>query len=166
MVQVNNITFGYSDSEDRLWVRLQLNNGKETNLWLTRRLTSALCQAITQMIEKNTLENTASLSTEALNKELRREFFEISQSTWDPTPAAPTPDQISSNHITGLCHTIQIDSGDNWQIRLLGPGQQIYVLPIDRHLIQKLLLAIIKQAELAQWEITPTNQWLRTCLTN
>ena len=161
-MQANNITFGFSDSEDRLWARVQLQNNSEAHLWLTRRLTLAACHGIVQVIEKNTFENGQPLSEDLLNKYLRREFFEITQTTWDPAPAAPNTSQTPTADInpSGLCHTIKIDGGNVWQIQLIGPQQQTYVLPLDRRLMQKILLALLKQMEVAQWGGTPVKPWL------
>jgi hypothetical protein len=42
------LTFGYSDSEDRLW----LKSGEGTNFWLTRRLLSRFIVPATDLLEK------------------------------------------------------------------------------------------------------------------
>ena len=157
--QANNITFGYSDSEDRIWLRLLLTEGGEARLWLTRRLCIGICNGVAGMIEKYTPAS----EQESVETYLKKEFYEASRSTFDPTP--PPPSKETSNETLspsmGLCRTAYIDAGDVWRLRLVGPQQIEYVLPLDRTLTQKVLVALFKQAHIAGWSIPSTHNWLR-----
>ena len=155
----NNITFGYSDSEDRMWLRLLLVEGGEAKMWLTRRLCQGLCNGIAKLIEQHTSVNNEKLSGDNLAQHLKTEFYETSRSTWDPAPPPATKEVVTAP--MGLCHTIYIDSGENWCIRFADPGKLEYALPMDRHLIQKTLLALYKQAQQAGWNISTSYSWLR-----
>ena len=158
----NNITFGYSDSEDRLWIRLVLSDQSEARFWLTRRLTENLCQAIAGVIEKNTQAQHPNLSEQEVNQYLRKEFFEVTQSTWDPTPPPP---QATHNETPlpamQLCQTINIDFGSHWQLRFSGARGPEYTLVIEPIQASKFLLALLKQSQMGHWQITTDKAWLQ-----
>jgi len=156
---INNITFGYADSEDRMWLRLLLAEGGEARMWLTRRLCEGLCNGIAKLIEQHTVINNEKLSGENLAQHLKTEFYETTRNTWDSAPPPAKKEQAMAP--MGLCHTMYIDSGENWCIRLVGPSKIEYALPMDRHLIKKILLALHKQAQQARWNIPVNHEWLR-----
>lgn len=158
-IEAHNVTFGYSDSEDRLWIRLQLQGHTEARLWLTRRLCLAACQGIAQLIEKNTLPEA---SIDEKNQYLKKEFFEISKATWDPSPEPPKPSTDQPAPITrpSLCQSISIDAGNKWALRFKESTQISYELPLDRSLMQKILLALLKQAHRAGWHIPISQTWI------
>lgn len=155
----NTVTFGYADSEDRMWLRLLLVDGGEAKMWLTRRMCESLCNSIAKLIEGHTLVNDEKLSGDTLTQHLKTEFYETTISTWDPSPP-PAKNETNATPMS-LCHSISIDAGDNWCIRFSGVNNVEYALPMDRRLIQKTLLAIYKQAQQAGWNITTTYSWLR-----
>jgi hypothetical protein len=160
----HNITFGYADSEDRLWARLLLTDQAEAKLWLTRKLCLGICQGICDMLEKYTYINGQKLEGAPLEKQLRTEYFEASRSTWDPTPPPPQPNNSTpsaTNPIISLCHTAHIDAGSTWQLRFLSPHYPELRLPLDRYLTLKIFLAITQQAHKAGWNIQPTKNWLK-----
>jgi len=158
--KISNITFGYSDSEDRMWLRLLLTEGGEAKMWLTRRLCQGLCNGIANVIEQHTVVDNEKLTGDTLAQHLKTEFYETTRSTWDPAPPPGKKEDITIP--MGLCHTIYIDStGSTWCIRLVGPNHVEYALMTDRRLIQKTLLAIYKQAQQAGWNIATTHDWLR-----
>lgn len=161
--QVHNITFGYSDSEDRIWVRLILQEGGEARLWLTRRLCIALCRGIIQLIEKYTFKEGRTLIGDELNVHLRNEFYETSRSTWDPTPPPPAQKKQSpesNNYSTALCHQVSIDGGSQWALRFSATQNLDYQLALDRKLTQKILVALLKQSQAIAWDIQLPNTWL------
>ena len=161
-MQAQTITFGYSDSEDRLWIRLVLVDQSEARFWLTRRLTENLCQAMAGLIEQNTQAQHPSLSTQEVNQYLRKEFFEVTHSTWDPTPPPPQATQNNTPTPTmQLCQTINIDLGLTWQLRFSGTRGPEYTLGIEPNQAPKFLLALLKQSQIGHWQVTTDKIWLQ-----
>jgi len=159
--KVCNITFGYSDSEDRLWLRLILAEGGEAILWLTRRLCLALCSAIANQIEKYTVINNIPLQGDALRQHLKKEFFETKTSTWAPSPAPQKQEEKINNPPSGVCHTAFIDTdGKVWVLRLAGPNNVEYALPMEREKILKILFALTRQANQNEWGLNREYRWM------
>lgn len=156
MTQINNITLGYSDSEDRIWLRLVLANGNESFLWLTRKLTLQVITAIEKLITQETSTNTFNNSSTDI---LKNEFFEKSISVFDPTPEPPAKNQIPEK--CGLCHQIKITYTPTWQISFEMPNNINYQLNLDRDKIFKVLIALIRQSNKANWQDSYQPSWAR-----
>ena len=159
-MQAQTITFGYSDSEDRLWIRLVLEDQSDAKFWLTRRLTENLAQTMASLIEKNVEAQYPHFSPEEIHQYLRKEFFEVTQSTWDPTPPPPNAQPHQAPQVMQLCQTIHIDLGAVWQLRFSGTRGHEYTLSIEAHLAPKLLLALLKQAQIGHWQLQIDKSWL------
>ena len=72
---ITNITFGYADSEDRLWARLIMTDQSETTIWLTRALCQAVCNGFGQLLEKNTsLNPDEPMSVDAIKKYVKTDI--------------------------------------------------------------------------------------------
>jgi len=55
MLQARTLTIGFSDSEDRLWLRLGTDHEGAVQLWLTRRVLAQMLPQVWELLEK-TLE--------------------------------------------------------------------------------------------------------------
>lgn len=152
-----NITFGYSDSEDRMWARLQLvDTDDEYRVWLTRRLCHNICNALIQLIEKNT----AIADKADKHNYLKKEFYESSRSTWDPTPEAP---KISANNKSAnmyFCNKVEISSGQEWLLKFTSNDNKTCHFKANRVHILKILVALIKQTKTAHWNLDIPSTWL------
>ena len=160
---VSNITFGYADSEDRLWARLILQDQSETMLWLTRALCQAFCNGLAKLLEERLAQTESSkMSVEQCQQHVRAEFFEAKTTTWSPTP--PPPDKNSGTELKPshgkLCHTIQITPGEQWQIKFCPPQDQVMILALTRPQAHKILAALLLQAHRAQWNLILEKDWL------
>lgn len=160
---ITNITFGYADSEDRLWSRLIMTDQSETTIWLTRALCQAACNGLGQLLEKNTqLGSDQPISDEAIKKYVKTEFFEAKTTTWSPTPEPPKIDNpIPTDLGLGrLCHTIQITPGDTWQLRFLLPLARPMVMALQRSQVHKILAALLLQGQRAKWNLELNHDWM------
>lgn len=160
-MQAQTITFGYSDSEDRLWIRLILENQSDAKFWLTRRLTENLCQTMAGLIEKNIQEQFPEFAQDDIDQHLRKEFFEVTRSTWDPTPPPPSSENQAPSTSIQLCQTININLGDVWQLRFSGSRGIEYTFAIEPHQASKFLLALLKQSQVGHWQINANKNWLK-----
>ena len=161
---ITNITFGYADSEDRLWARLIMTDQSETTIWLTRSLCQAVCNGLGQVLEKNTvLGGDTPASEDAIQKYIKTEFFEAKTTTWSPTPEPPKADSPSPTDLGlgRLCHTIQITPGDTWQLRFLLPQARPMVMALLRPQVHKILAALLLQGQRAQWNWQLNHDWMK-----
>lgn len=160
---ITNITFGYADSEDRLWARLILEDKSETMLWLTRALCQACCNGLASLLEERlSKDNVSIVSIEDQKKYIRAEFFEAKTSTWSPTPPPPNKKSASEFKPSNgkLCHTIQITPGMIWQIKFCPPQDHAMALTLNRQQAHKILAALLLQTQRARWNLTLEKEWL------
>lgn len=159
---ITNITLGYADSEDRLWARLILANGKETRIWLTRRMTLGLANGLADLLEKTDGPDQQINPEKILNsddqKHLNNELMSALNEKADETPEPPAPNTIEMFG-SGLCHTINITPGNPWLIVFEAPGQG-FALPAERKIIFKLMHAFRSQADQAEWSPPTKHSWL------
>lgn len=82
----SSLTVGYSDSEDRLWLRF-VREGGEAKLWMTRRLALALLDQSYGLMSKSVPDT----DCDREHLEAVREFL---QAQGDPAPARMPSDQL------------------------------------------------------------------------
>jgi hypothetical protein len=161
-MQAQTITFGYSDSEDRIWARLVLDSSQEVRFWITRRLLQNLIHSLSQLLEQQTALNQTHLDTTEIHQYLKTECFEASRATWDPTP--PPPLQLNQDLATTpsieMCLEINIQIDPTWHFQFSGPTQKNCRLSLERHLVPKFLIALTHQAATAGWQIPTPSNWL------
>lgn len=160
----HSITFGYSDTEDRIWVRMLLESKSEVNFWINRRLCKAIYEAMAGLLKKSKLVDDKEMEPEALEQHLKAEFFELSRSTFDPAPPPPPPNtahgtEAQSPKWIGLCHSVSITSGPKWLISFTAKGVD-YQLAIDRRSMIKVFVALLKTCVNAGWDIPKTYLWI------
>lgn len=161
-MQAQTITFGYSDSEDRLWARLVINPTHEVKFWVTRRLLQNLIQSLAQLLEQQTLQSNTHLNPEQVQQYLKTECFEVSRATWDPTPPPPTSLTQDTPVMPSIemCLEINIQIDQTWHFRFSGAKQKHVCLSLDRSLVPKFLIALISQGKMADWAISSPTSWL------
>ncbi len=159
------LTLGYSDSEDRLWLIFP-DDG--TQLWLTRRMTLILLQ---HMAQQMTASCPSAAPTISLKPEVRvaLEFEAAHEAEHDPVPqqagkngASRTDTGGSGN--TGTVHvissiTLKMNAS---QIRLEAnaPGYS-RVLGMTRAEAHRMLGALARRSKAAGWNITDLPPWLQ-----
>lgn len=161
-MQAQTITFGYSDSEDRLWARLVINPTHEVKFWVTRRLLQNLIQSVANLLEQQTQQVNTQLNLDQVHQHLKKECFEASRATWDPTPPppiSPTQDTATIPSIE-MCLEINIQIDEAWHFRFSGAKQKHICLSLERLLVTKFLIALIYQGKMADWEISSPAIWL------
>lgn len=157
--RVANITFGYSDSEDRIWVRILLTNDSEAKFWLTRRLCESLINALAKLLEEHSpLKNV--FSKNELTTLLHQEYQDINaNSDTPPPPPKNLPHQMAP---LGICHTIDITPGNPWLFVWNISNNKQYALLSDRPMCLRLLRTIQTQSERAKWCICSSIKWLNS----
>lgn len=155
------LTLGYSDSEDRLWLVFP-DDG--TQLWLTRRMTQVLLQHLAQQM---TASCPGAAPTVSLKPEVRvaLEFEAAHEAEHDPVPQQ-TGKSSSSNGGTGGAGTIHVISSitlkmNASQVRLEAnaPGYS-RVLGMTRAEAHRMLGALARRSKAAGWNIADLPPWL------
>ena len=156
--QILSITFGYSDSEDRLWARCVLAGRNESRFWLTRRLTLALIHTLAEKLHK-TLPALPVPMEDSL-----RLAMEYQAALEAPADTAPTRSSTTSGHTSAmpLCHSIDITPSPEkvWGIQWRLENQQALALSPERNQVHRVLAILISRAEAAGWAPALAEGWL------
>jgi len=164
----NSITFGYSGTEDRIWVRMLLISKGEVRFWISRRLTKAVYDGMAGLLQKSKVIEGKELDPDALEQHLKAEFFELSLSTFDPAPPPPTPsqnqtqsnnDSANPSEFIGLCHSVTLTSGDKWLMSFTTKGVD-YQLVLERRSMLKVFIGLLKTSANAGWDVPKTHSWI------
>lgn len=155
------ITFGYSDSEDRIW--LSVSNGMR--FWLTRRLASGLLPKAAELLEKtvpggsipNALpaeQRVALEHAEALEEDLDgKPAMELNKETRAPGEARPAA-------APRLLTTVSVSAkGDQCTLILL-PNDEHGRIALRRIEFHRLLAAIVRTTHNARWDLAGLPAWL------
>ena len=162
--RARSITFGYSDTEDRIWVRMLLENKTDVNFWINRRLCKAIYEAMVGLLMKPIKVEGRELSDKSLERHLKAEFYELSRSTFDPAP--PPPEKKDSEgqeaqkpNWLGLCHTVSITSGPQWLMSFKNKGTD-YQLALDRRSMIKVFVGLLKTCDRSGWDLPNPHEWI------
>jgi hypothetical protein len=135
------ITIGYSDSEDRLWVRLSAD-GAEAMLWMTRRLVAGLLRSGFDMLG-------GGKATAALTERHHEVMAEASEE-----PRTKAPPRAAGNATVqqlGLLHSVDISVDANrMSLAFRGNGQPAG-FACDKVQAHKLLQALWDRQSGAGW---------------
>jgi hypothetical protein len=156
------LTLGYSDSEDRLWL-VFTDDAKQ--LWLTRRMTSIF---LSRMAQQMTLSCPGAAMDSSLKAEIRvaLEFEAAHETEHDPIPLHSNSDSNSNSNTAtspNSCHLISA-------ITLKVTASQIHFEPIapgyrrsmilSRAEAHRLLGAFARRATSVGWRIPDLPSWL------
>lgn len=159
MPVIQSITFGYSDSEDRLWVRCVLQGGGESRFWLTRRLALALIKGITTKLAE-TLPPVPVPMDKALR--LAQEYQAGVEKPSEPAPPAPGPTSKVAGEMS-LCTRIDLTPGSQkWRIVWVAAGQEPLTLNMPREAVHRMLAGLITRAQHAGWAPELSAPWLQS----
>ncbi len=160
------LTLGYSDSEDRLWLVFP-DDG--TQLWLTRRMTQVLLQHLAQQMTASCPGADPVIS---LKPEVRvaLEFEAAHEAEHDPVPSA-TGKGAAGNGNAGSAvspATVHVISSitlkmNASQVRLEAnaPGYT-RVMGMTRAEAHRMLGALARRSKAAGWNLTDLPAWLTT----
>jgi hypothetical protein len=144
----SSLTVGYSDSEDRLWLRM-VRDGGEAKFWMTRRLAIALLdQSYDLMV--------GSASARALDREHRDAVEEFVRQQGDQAPPRDrdSPIEVRSGLITSVNVSVS-ESGVAWTF-LSVQGNAIF--QGSRTEAHRLLEVFWRRIQAAGWrELPPWN---------
>ena len=155
------LTLGYSDSEDRLWLVFP-DDG--TQLWLTRRMTQILLQHLAQQMTASCPSADPLIS---LKPEVRvaLEFEAAHESEHDPVPPAAGKSTAGHGNAVnpGAIHvissiTLKMNAS---QVRLEAnaPGYS-RVLGMTRAEAHRMLGALARRSKAAGWNLADLPAWL------
>jgi hypothetical protein len=159
---MSNITLGYSDSEDRVWLLLREDG---LQMWLTRRLAAALLGRLVQLMEEqcpggSAVVNSLPAATRlALEHEAALEMAqeEAERKTESETALAETP---VANVVSQVVQSVDISvSSERVLLTWHAPGIAVpmNVNRVDGH---KLMRAIAHRTRFAGWDFTHLPAWL------
>lgn len=152
---VQTITMGYSDSEDRLWIRVVLNDKNEARFWLTRRLLIRVCGAIADILAKTyAKENEHELRElgELLSHTKLAAEFEHAKSTLLDTEAPPLS-ETPSPYPVGICHSVDITPGKpRWSVVWKVASTPGFLLQLDGPALMKMVAGFMEQAKRNGWD--------------
>lgn len=152
---IQSITTGYSDSEDRIWARMVLQDG-ETRLWLTRRLVMRFCESVLGLLikaEKKGESTSIEELREAIAKANIAAKIEQAKERLSDTPAPPPPDP-DTKLSQGICHTIDITPDPHhWVIVWRSAGLPPCQLTLNQDAVIRLVTGLMKQANANSWNV-------------
>ena len=157
-LKIQTFTIGYSDSEDRVWVRVILVDHTEARLWLTRRLVQRVVETTADLLIK-TLPKETDLSIPGLGNaismaKLAADFAKAKENPSD-APAPPPPEtRMAASLPVGLCQSLDITPAEKvWSFIWRTPGSPGYLLMIDRCAVMRLTAGLLTQAQTAGWNL-------------
>lgn len=146
------LTVGYSDSEDRVWVRLVGENA-EQRVWLTRRCVLALIQTLASALETSLAELGSILQMEAA----QRLGMELDEAAAAMGSAAPEPAPKSKDYYvadSGLCTVFDLDTQSaQWVMRLHTVCGKPLVFDGSRLQMHQLLKSLLNRQREAGWQL-------------
>jgi len=146
----SSVTAGYSDSEDRMWLKL-VSADREVVIWATRRLlTSLLSQAEQFLKGKDTDEDWIAKHAQAVAPFLDR--------GGDKPPAKPDSVKDRAQPV-GLAHEIQLTRKGDRYLFIFKTGQGPFGVPCSEAESHCLLELIYQRSLTAGWD--PRVHWVR-----
>ena len=137
------ITFGYSDSEDRLWVRLTADDSNAT-FWLSRRLVSRFLPDVYGGLVGEQSREEAALEHEQAVVELRSQGG-------DSSPPAPKVDGLLS---LGLISTIRFSHDSGTYSMIFEGNADEAGFRCDRKAVHRVLEALWSRQRAVGWGLS------------
>jgi hypothetical protein len=151
------LTLGYSDSEDRLWL-IFTDDGSQ--LWLTRRMTHVL---LLRLAERMTASCPGATNETSLKPEIRvaLEFEAAHETDDDPEPVPPkastTPAAINTIHLINSI-TLKVSNQQiHLEARARGYSRSLLMTRAEAH---RLLGALARRCVASEWHLTGLPDWL------
>lgn len=149
---------GYSDSEDRIWVRMVLVDQTEARLWLTRRLVQVVCNGMADLLLKTRPKEKElpipELSDTISKAKLAADFVKAKENPSDAQPPPPPTQPVPSHLPTGVCHRVDIQPSEKvWSFIWMVAGTPGYLLTLDRGAAMRLTAGLLQQAKVCSWNL-------------
>lgn len=143
-------TVGYSDSEDRVWVRL-VGKNFEQRLWLTRRCVLALIKALASALEASLVELDSMLQMGSAQR-LAMEQEEANKTMGEQGPAPSVASKGFELIEGGLCTLFDLQVVEaRWVVRLHSVSGQPLVFDGNRLQMHQLLKSLLNRQTEADW---------------
>ncbi len=158
--QMTEITFGYSDSEDRVW----LSSSDGTRFWLTRRLLSGLLGPITELLEKTVpggdIPNALAPA--------QRVVLEHEEALADTPEGQPVIEANKETRVAGapagrppaLVTSVTVQGDSNRCALILTAGSAPSRIDLNRMDFHRLLTALYQTTVNARWGLGGLPGWL------
>ena len=157
------ITFGYSDTEDRLWVRILNDDGSDKKMWLTRNLCGKICSCLASNLEKTTsIDKEKSKVSAEIFDQLASEHQIAVNKMIKATVSSRSEESIKSKSPgpIRLCNSVNISFGKDWTIKFFCTEEEnSFQIKTDRQNVHQILSALIKKCEQAGWNIQKLPIW-------
>lgn len=160
-IAASQLTFAYSEPEDRLTLLARDAAGGAVHVLLTRRLTERLINGLAQLLEQSSpLAQTApaDLRSDIILMEHQDALFgkgrAQAESVEAAEPATPVP-------LTQLVLTIDVEVRPRtFEIGMRAGETALIRLSLDRHSVHRLVEALGQRAEAAGWNLVLGAAWL------
>lgn len=147
------LTVGYSDSEDRVWVRL-VEASTEQRAWLTRRQVASLITLLSNHLEISLVEVGPLLQ---MNRSGRLAMEQQEAVSLMAGATGPDPVHGSSEYSVieaGLCSISEVQVVDmRWYVRLYTPNDKPLVFNGSRIQAHQLLKSLLNRQREAGWAL-------------
>lgn len=145
------LTVGYSDSEDRIWMRF-VDAKAEQRVWLTRRQVALLMVTLLTHLEASLVELGPLLPMSSCSRLLmeQQEAASMMLGTMSPDPAVASSDYAVIE--AGLCTISEVQVLDmRWSVRLYTLNEKPVVFNASRVQAHQLLKSLINRQREAGW---------------
>lgn len=159
------LTFGYSDSEDRIW--LSVSTGRR--FWLTRRMVLSFLPKVAELLEK-TVSGGDIPNALPVAERVALEYIEALEDDLDGTPAMEVNKETRTAAIGSgpppappllLTSLSASAKGDRCSL-ILHPDTKDGTVSLKRVEFHRLLSALIRTAKGAGWDLRGLPVWLLT----
>lgn len=155
------LTFGYSDSEDRIWMRFSDDEGQ---LWLTRRLANACLRHLVELMTKSVPgaapESGPSLDANKrveLEHEMAQEILNEQAAANGGPPAPPVMQAVAASHrLSSIKLTVD---ASKVSIEYVAPNysRKTHMTRAEAH---ALLKALANRCQNAGWNLDSIPAWV------
>ncbi len=163
IINSSTVTLGYSDTEDRLWIRILNKDGTDKKMWLTRNLCEKICICLVSNLEKTLSPNSEKNSKPSKNmaKILATEHqVALEEATKKKPNDSVEAVKPKYNSPIRLCSSVNIQFGKAWKLQFFCAEEaNSFEIKTDRKNIHQILSAIIKQCAQANWNIENLPKW-------
>lgn len=146
------LTVGYSDTEDRVWVRL-VSESSEQRIWLTRSRMLALIRTLANALETTLAELDSVLQIESAHRLAMEQEEAVSVMNGVSPPPAPKSKgyQVADG---GLCTVFDVTIQDSrWVVQLHAASGQPLVFDGNRLQMHQLLKSLLNRQREADWRL-------------
>ena len=158
---MSTLTIGYSDSEDRLWLRIIDKDSNEGRIWLTRGMTQNLINEFARQLEFDAPDINV---LDKIEPKLRLQVdLSVSKETFENVSPPPPSKSLEVIQVDGgLCVAVNFSKNTSgiWMVIWKGINSKVFTTPLSRKDMFLLLDSLSQRQEACCWELK-IPEWLR-----